>query len=253
MVFFRLEDAYFILFTQVAANAIGEQSTLHQEARHDIFEPVAIEEVIELLEQEYGPCQWRSDRDPIDVLIGTILSQNTSDANSGRAFASLKSNFDSWEDVASAPAEHIAWAIKSGGLSQIKAARIKQVLGQIEKEQGRISLDALKSMNMAEAEDYLIRLPGVGHKTARCVLLFSLGKPSLPVDTHVFRVAKRLGLIDSKTSVEKAHSWLQEQIPPLKVYQFHIHMIEHGRRICHARQPHCNRCILRGICSSSLC
>jgi len=219
--------------------------------RHDIFELVAIEEVIELLEQEYGPRKWQPDRDPIDVLIGTILSQNTSDTNSGGAFASLKASFASWEAVASAPAEHIAQVIKSGGLSQIKAVRIKQVLEQIEKEQGRISLDSLKSKSMAEAEDYLMRLPGVGHKTASCVLLFSLGKPSLPVDTHVFRVAKRLGLIDSRASVEKAHSLLQEQTPPAKVYQFHIHMIEHGRRICHARQPRCNRCILRGICPSA--
>ena len=213
---------------------------------------MAIEEVIALLEREYGPRRWQADRDPIDVLIETILSQNTSDANSGRAFASLKASFDSWEVVASAPAEHIAQAIKSGGLSQIKAVRIKQVLEQIEKEQGRISLDSLKSMHMAEAEDYLMRLPGVGHKTASCVLLFSLGKPSLPVDTHVFRVAKRLGLIDSKVSTEKAHSLLQEQIPHSKVYQFHIHMIEHGRQICHARQPRCDRCILRSICPSSL-
>jgi endonuclease-3 len=214
---------------------------------------VAIEEVILLLEQEYGPRKWQPSKDPIDVLIGTILSQNTSDANSGRAFASLKASFDNLEALASAPVEHIARVIQSGGLSQIKAVRIKQVLEQIEKEQGRINLDSLKSMNMAEAEDYLMRLPGVGHKTARCVLLFSLGKPSLPVDTHVFRVAKRLGLIDSRASVEKAHSLLQEQIPHSKVYQFHIHMIEHGRRICHARQPRCNMCILRSACPSSLC
>ena len=214
---------------------------------------MAIEEVIKLLEQEYGPRQWQPDRDPMDVLIGTVLSQNTSDTNSGRAFASLKASFDTWEDVASAPVEHIARLIKSGGLSQIKAARIKQVLEQIEKEQGRISLDLLRSKTMAEAESYLMRLPGVGHKTASCVLLFSLGKPSLPVDTHVFRVAKRLGLINSKISAEKAHSLLQEQIPPSKVYQFHIHMIEHGRRICHARQPCCNTCRLSGVCPSSLC
>jgi endonuclease-3 len=214
---------------------------------------VAIKEVIKLLEQKYGSCQWQSDRDPIDVLIGTILSQNTSDVNSGRAFASLKASFDSWEAVASAPAEHIARIIKSGGLHQIKAARIKQVLEQIEKEQGRISLDFLKSKTVAEAENYLMRLPGVGRKTASCVLLFSLGKPSLPVDTHIFRVAKRLGLIDSKVSIEKAPGLLQEQISPSKVYQFHVHMIEHGRQVCHARQPHCNKCILGGICPSSLC
>ena len=217
-----------------------------------MFEPVPIQEVIELLEQGYGPLEWQSERDPIDVLIGTILSQNTSDANSGRAFASLKASFDSWEAIASATAEHIALVIKSGGLSQIKAVRIKQVLEQIEKEQGRINLNSLKSKSIPEAEEYLMRLPGIGHKTASCVLLFSLGKPSLPVDTHVFRIAKRLGLIDSKISAEKAHILLQEQIPPSKVYQFHIQMIEHGRRICHARQPLCNRCILRVICHSSL-
>ena len=213
---------------------------------------MASREVIGSLEQEYGTCEWQPNRNPIEVLIGTILSQNTSDANSGRAFASLKASFDSWEAVASAPAEHIARVIKSGGLSQIKAVRIKQVLQQIKREQGHITLDSLKSKTMTEAEDYLMRLPGVGHKTASCVLLFSLGKPSLPVDTHIFRVAKRLGLIDSRVSAEKAHSLLQEQIPPSKVYQFHVHMIEHGRRICRARKPHCRRCTLRNICPSSI-
>jgi endonuclease-3 len=213
---------------------------------------VALKEIIELLEQEYGSRKWRAHRDPINVLIGTILSQNTSDVNSGRAFSSLEASFDSWEAVASAPVEHVAQVIQAGGLHQIKAARIKQALGQIAQEQGRISLDFLRSKTMREAEDYLMRLPGVGHKTARCVLLFSLGKPSLPVDTHIFRVAKRLGLIGSKTSIEKAPDLLQGQIPPSKVYQFHIHMIAHGRKICRARQPRCNRCILSRICPSSL-
>jgi len=240
------------IMTVCSLSRIGKKYLCMKSSRHDIFQLVAIEEVIELLEQEYGPSEWQPDRNPIDVLIGTILSQNTSDANSGRAFASLKASFDSWEAVASAPAEHIAQAIRSGGLFQIKAARIKEILEQIEKEQGCINLDSLKSKTMSEAEDYLVRLPGVGHKTASCVLLFSLGKPSLPVDTHIFRVAKRLGLIDSKVSIEKAHSLLQEQVPPSKVYQFHIHMIEHGRRICRARQPRCSRCILRGSCPSSL-
>jgi len=213
---------------------------------------VAINQVLKLLEQEYGPCQWQSNSDPIDVLIETILSQNTSDANSGRAFASLKASFDSWEAVASAPTGRIAEVIKCGGLSQIKATRIKQVLEQIKIEQGRITLDFLKSRTMTKAKDFLMSLPGVGHKTASCVLLFSLRKPSLPVDTHVFRVAKRLGLIGPRVSIEKAPGLLQKQIPPSRIYQFHVHMIEHGRRICRARQPRCHRCILRGICPSSL-
>ncbi len=232
----------------------GKWSTsLHQEGRHDIFEPVVIKQVVKLLEQEYGPCQWHPDRDPVDVLIETILSQNTSDTNSGRAFASLKASFNRWEAVASASAERIAEVIKHGGLSQIKAIRIKQVLQQIEREQGHITLDSLKSKTMTEAEDYLMRLPGVGHKTASCVLLFSLGKSSLPVDTHIFRVAKRLGLIGSVVTIDKAPGLLGRQISPSKVYQFHVHMIEHGRRVCHARQPACCRCVLKGICPSSLC
>ena len=130
--------------------------------------------------------------------------------------------------------------------------RIKKILAEIDEEQGGISLDFLKSMNMAEAKDYLMHLRGVGHKTASCVLLFSLGEPCLPVDTHIFRVAKRLGLIDSSVSIEKAHSLLQGQIPPSKVYQFHIHMIEHGRRMCHARRPCCEECVLRVNCPSSV-
>ncbi|MBA7507987.1 Ultraviolet N-glycosylase/AP lyase [subsurface metagenome] len=213
---------------------------------------MTIEEVIELLEREYGSRVWQPGKEPIDVLIGTILSQNTSDVNSKRAFESLLSSFGSWESVASAPVEHIAQAIKSGGLSRVKAVRIKQILNKIEEEQVSLSLDFLKSMNISEAKDYLMHLPGVGPKTASCVLLFGLGKPCLPVDTHVFRVAKRLGLIDSKVSLEEAHNLLQEQVPPAKVYQFHLHLIEHGRRVCHARRPCCTECVLKNGCPSSL-
>jgi len=211
-----------------------------------------VEEVIELLEREYGSRVWQPGKQAIAVLIGTILSQNTSDVNSGRAFKSLLSTLGSWEGVAFAPVEHIAQAIKSGGLSRVKAVRIKQILNKIEEEQGSLSLDFLKSMNISEAKDYLMHLPGVGPKTASCVLLFGLGKPSLPVDTHVFRVAKRLGLIDSKVSIEKAPNLLQGQIPISKVYQFHLHLIEHGRRICHARRPCCTECVLKNGCPSSL-
>ena len=210
-----------------------------------------IEEITESLEREYGPRRWRSGGYPIDVLMETVLSQNTSDINSQRAFNSLLSVFGSWEAVLCAPVEHIAQTIKSGGLYRIKAARIKQILDEIEKEQDCISLDFLSSMSTSEAKDYLLRLPGVGQKTASCVLLFALGRPCLPVDTHVFRVARRLGLIDSGVSVEKAHSLLEEQVSPLKVYQFHLHMIEHGRRVCHARQPRCSNCVLKERCPSS--
>jgi len=212
-----------------------------------------IEQLIELLEQEYGSLEWQWGEEPVAVLVGTILSQNTSDVNSGRAFDSLIASFGSWEAIASAPVEHIAQTIKSGGLSRVKAVRIKQILEEIERVQGRVSLDFLEAMNMSEARDYLMHLPGVGPKTASCVLLFALGKPCLPVDTHVFRVAKRLGLIDSKVTIDKAPGLLRKQIRPSKVYQFHVHMIEHGRRVCHARKPACCTCVLKGICPSSLC
>ena len=212
---------------------------------------MSIERVIELLEQEYGVLRWQPQGEPVDVLIRTILSQNTSDTNSDRAFDSLKAGFDGWEGVASAPVESIARAIQSGGLFRIKAARIKQILERIEEEQGGISLDSLGSMTAFEAESYLMGLPGVGYKTARCVLLFSLGKPSLPVDTHILRVSKRLGLIDSRASMDRAHALLAEQVPASKVYQFHVHMIEHGRKTCRARRLLCNRCALISVCPSS--
>ncbi len=210
-----------------------------------------VEKIIKLLEREYGKRGWQPDGKPLAGLVRTILSQNTSDTNSRRAFDTLMFTFGSWEAIASAPVEHIAYAIRVGGLSKIKAMRIKEILNQIKREQDCISLDFLNSMNASEAKDYLMRLPGVGEKTANCVLLFSLGKPCLPVDTHVFRVAKRLGLIDARTSIKEAPRLLQQQVTPSGVYQFHIHMIEHGRKICHARNPECGRCILRNDCPSS--
>jgi len=210
-----------------------------------------IEKIIELLEREYGKRGWQPDGKPLAGLVRTILSQNTSDTNSRRAFDMLMFTFGSWETIASAPVEHIAYAIRVGGLSKIKAVRIKEILNQIKREQDCISLDFLNSMDASEAKEYLMRLPAVGEKTANCVLLFSLGKPCLPVDTHIFRVAKRLGLIDARTSIKEAHRLLQQQLPPSEVYQFHIHMIEHGRKVCHARNPECDRCILSNDCPSS--
>ncbi len=216
-----------------------------------LLEPVSIERVIELLEREYGSRRWQPDEDPVDVLVRTILSQNTSDTNSDRAFECLKATFRNWEAVASAPVDEIGRAIEGGGLFRIKAVRIQQILQHIEREQGQISLEFLRSKTTDQAEKYLMSLPGVGYKTARCVLLFSLGKPSLPVDTHILRVSKRLGFLDARTSMDKAHIELQDQVPSSKVYQFHVHMIEHGRKTCRARSPHCRLCVLRTTCPSA--
>ena len=210
--------------------------------------PLSISEITRLLAKEYGRLKWRSHRDPIAELILTILSQNTSDHNSRRAFDSLIKRFGSWEAVARGNVKDIAEAIKLGGLARVKAPRIKQILEQIKAERGSLDLAFLSEMPVAEAKAWLQSLLGVGPKTAACVLLFSLGKPVLPVDTHVHRVAKRLGLIDSRVSAEKAHEILGDMVPAKNVYQFHIHMIEHGRRVCKAQRPLCHRCVLLKGC-----
>jgi endonuclease-3 len=204
--------------------------------------------IVTLLDEEYGGVAWRRHQDPLSELVMTILSQNTSDLNSRRAFDRLTAAFDSWEAVAEADAGDIAQAIKPGGLAQVKAPRIKMVLGQIRAERGSLDLDFLGGMAAGEAMDWLRKLPGVGPKTAACVLLFSLGKPVLPVDTHIHRVAKRLGLIDFRASAETAHQVLGEIVAADDVYRFHMLMIEHGRRVCRAQSPQCRRCVLLSGC-----
>ena len=209
------------------------------------------QEVIRLLAQEYGVRRWQRHGDPVSELILTILSQNTSDVNTGRAFSSLLASFGSWEAVAEGAIEHIAQAIRCGGLSRVKAARIKLILETILAERGSLELSFLGELPLPQAKAWLRQLPGVGPKTAGCVLLFSLGKPALPVDTHLYRVAKRLGLINSRVSVEQAHELLEHMVPSDAIYQFHLNMIEHGRRVCKARNPRCDQCIFRGDCPSS--
>lgn len=208
-------------------------------------------EVLRLLRKEYGPRKWQPGQDPLSSLIATVLSQNTSDTNSHRAFAALVSRFRSWETVATVDVNELAQAIRAGGLAEIKARRIKLILHEIQEKQGRLDLSFLDNVGLAEAKAWLRQLPGVGPKTAGCVLLFSLGKPAMPVDTHVFRVAKRLGLIDARVSVEKTHEILEILVPPKNVYEFHILMVEHGRRACKAQRPRCTMCVLRGLCPSS--
>ncbi len=210
--------------------------------------PLSIAEIIQLLAKEYGSITWRSRADPLSELIMTILSQNTSDHNSRRAFDSLLSRFGSWEAVAGGSVEDIAEAIKLGGLARVKAPRIKKILEQIQVQRGSLDLMFLKNMPVARARAWLQSLPGVGPKTAACVLLFSLGKPVLPVDTHIHRVAQRLGLIDSRVSAEKAHEILGDMVPARDVYRFHILMIEHGRRVCKAQRPRCRECVLLKGC-----
>jgi endonuclease-3 len=212
---------------------------------------VTTAQVLRLLRKEYGPRERQPGQDPLSSLIATVLSQNTADVNSHRAFAALANRFESWESVATADVNELAEAIRAGGLADIKARRIKLILHEIKGKHGSLDLSFLDNVGLAEAKAWLRQLPGVGPKTAGCVLLFSLGKPAMPVDTHVFRVAKRLGLIGARVSVEKAHEILESLVPPKNVYEFHILMVEHGRRACKAQRPRCTVCVLRALCPNS--
>jgi endonuclease-3 len=204
------------------------------------------------LDSHLGEPRWMQHRPPLDELILTVLSQRTSDTNSERAFASLRERFPSWRDVAEAPVAAVADAIRCGGLAALKAPRIQRILRDIASTTGGYSLDWLLSIPQSEARQWLLTLPGVGPKTAACVLLFSLGQPAMPVDTHVHRVSRRLGLIDETLSAERAHDALEALIGPDRdaMYALHLNLIRHGRTLCRARAPVCHRCFLTDICPS---
>lgn len=209
-----------------------------------------IKNILTLLKKEYGNREWQPDDDPISVLVQTILSQNTSDRNSHRAFASIRTSFKDWERIANTSTTKIADTIRLGGLAEVKARYIKNTLQEIKRRRGKLNLEFLKQLSVDAARDWLRQLPGVGMKTASCVLLFSLGMPALPVDTHVFRVAIRLGLLDNKISIIRAHRLLEGIVPPKDVYSFHVLLIEHGRNVCKAQRPQCPSCVLQEICPS---
>jgi endonuclease III len=211
---------------------------------------VKVARVYELLVETYGMPSWEPDGDALGGLIGTVLSQHTSDVNSERAYAELVNRFPTWEAVRDAPVAAVAEAIRSGGLAWLKAERIQRILQLLtERLNGKeLTLDELQDMSLDDALAYLESLPGVGPKTAACVLLFSLGQPAFPVDTHVWRVSKRLGLIGPKVTASAAHTVLTELIPPSWRHAMHVHLIRHGRQICHAQRPGCGRCALRSEC-----
>lgn len=204
--------------------------------------------IVRQLGQAYGPRQWRRGLNGLDGLIATILSQNTSGANSSRAFARLKRAFPTWQACVSAPVAQVEAAIRCGGLARRKARRIQAVLRHIEQERGRLGLAFLGRWPVERAREWLMRLDGVGPKTAACVLLFNFGRPALPVDTHVHRVSRRLGLIDERVTAEAAHAILQAACPDECVYAFHVLLIAHGRQTCRARSPLCTSCVLARQC-----
>jgi endonuclease-3 len=196
------------------------------------------------LRKAYGKPIDRAHGAPVDELILTVLSQNTNDRNRDVAYARLTSRFDSWDAVRDAPLAEVEEAIRPGGLAPTKSIRIQEIL----RELGDDDLSELADAPLAEARERLIELPGVGRKTAACVLMFSFGRPDIPVDTHVFRVGTRLGLFRPGGSLEEAHDELLRVVPPEDAYEFHVSLIRHGRRTCSARNPRCHECPLLSLC-----
>jgi len=178
-----------------------------------------------------------------------VLSQHTSDVNSERAYAALKDRFPAWRDVLAAPAVAVADAIRVGGIADQKAVRIQRILATIAAREGDLDLARLHELADAEVEAYLTSLPGVGPKTAACVLVFSMGRHAFPVDTHVHRVATRLGWLAPGTDAARAHEVLRDLVPPDIRYDLHLALIAHGRTVCRARRPACPSCVLRDRCA----
>ncbi len=205
-------------------------------------------EIVLRLSTLYGEPVWRPHGDAMAELLLTILSQNTSDTNSGRAFMRLRSRFQTWEELLTADPRQIESEIRVGGLARVKAPRIKAILEEVWSRRGSFDLSFLREMPMAEAKDWLRSLSGVGPKTAACVLMFALGRPALPVDTHVHRVAQRLGLVQAKMGAAQSHDLLEAMLTTEEVYPFHISLIKHGRRLCRAQRPLCEECPLLERC-----
>ena len=213
--------------------------------------------IYDLLIDTYGEPQNEPDYDPVGGLIGTILSQHTSDINSERAYKQLIETFTTWEEVRDAPTYKVAEAILNGGLANIKARRIQDVLHELTEMQAERgdtrtlvhALDELPRMQPEEAWRSLRKLPGVGPKTAACVLMFHLDMAVMPVDTHVHRVSQRLGLIGPKVNADQAHDIFAKHVPLEWVYPLHVNLIRHGRHICHAQRPACQACPLYSECA----
>jgi endonuclease-3 len=204
--------------------------------------------VHQALLKAYGQPGWRPHLDPVSELVSTILSQNTNDTNRDVAFDRLRDRFPTWEQVLDADVEEVIDAIRPAGLANQKGPRIQEALRTITHQRGELDLKFLAEWPVEEAKAWLSSIKGVGPKTAAIVLLFSLGRPAFPVDTHVHRVTKRLGLIGPRVSREKAHDELERLVPPQAYYAFHLNVIRHGREVCTSRKPHCYSCALRDLC-----
>jgi len=200
------------------------------------------------LTEVYGRLDWSRNQDGMDELISCILSQSTNDINRDRAFARLKERFPDWEAVRFAELEDLIDAVRPAGLANQKAPRIQNALEVIFEKVGAYSIDFLNDLSLDEAKAWLVSLKGIGPKTAAIVLCFAYGRPAFPVDTHIYRVSKRVGFLPEKLSADDAHPVMEAIAPPEDYYQFHIQLIQHGRDTCHARKPACERCSLIDHC-----
>lgn len=221
----------------------GRQRASHEEETREL-----VRRVVQNLDGEYGAKRNRPNREPLDTLVGIILSQQNSAASSRACFSELKRRFPTWEEALEAPVEAVEDAIRRGGLARIKAGRIKAILGNLLHRHGSLELAGLGELPTDDAVAELVRLPGVGPKTARCVLLFAMGIDVFPMDVHIFRIAERLGLIAPKTPDERAHRVVGALIPDGRRYSAHVNMVEHGRTTCRPTAPKCDACCLLEYC-----
>ncbi len=210
--------------------------------------PLAPGEIMRRLGALYGEPTWTPHGDAVAELVLTVLSQNTADTNSGRAFTQLLRRYPTWAAIAEAPPDEVVATIQPGGLAAQKAPRIQAILRAVEERSPGWDLEFLRAMPLEDARAWLRALPGVGPKTAACVLLFALGLPAMPVDTHVERVSRRLALIPERLDAARAHDALEAIVDPAAYYRFHMLLIKHGRRTCIARRPACERCPLAPEC-----
>ena len=204
--------------------------------------------VCDILIRYYGKAVSSRKLPPLDELVMTILSQHTNDVNMFRAFETLKERFSTWEEVLEAPQDDVALFIKSSGMYNLKAKRIQATLREIHNRVGKLDLSLLETMEIEKAKKWLTSLHGVGPKTAAIVLLFSFERPVLPVDTHVWRVTKRLGIIGEKVSREKAHVLLEKYMPRSCIPSLNKNLVRHGREVCKAQNPKCEDCFLSHLC-----
>ena len=209
-----------------------------------------IARTIDMMPAQYGPFDPEPRLPPTEEMVFTILSQHTSDINSTRAYRRLIDRFNTLDAVVTAKISEIEEAIAPGGLAKIKAPRIKEVLNKIIELNGSLDLSFLREMPLKEAKAWLRQLPGIGPKSAGIVLSFSLGMPAMAIDTHIYRVSQRLGVIGPKVSADKAHELLEEKVEPDQVFNFHVSYINHGRQVCRAQRPLCPGCVVGALCPS---